>query len=356
MLFREIMVVSAGVANDGKSSLFVNSAAALNSTEWLFQYQTTSSTERLFRCPVLNSTGVLFQYQTTSSTERLFRCPVHYLQFTTSQLTSQSYKTKQIPYHVSISMYLNILSIPTYLNILANMISNKNNRYGIQSNDNGMYQFNPRTNNLLHFTDERGMVCSSLLLLLLPVITSDTFPNKLLLAGDIESNPGPTYNQVNDRHFPAVANDISNVDLQIKVNCIIYEMKCARTKKRFFNERSKSAPNVFSKFKGSKVTLMNLRNSLFLNHTSVNKCNFLFEKSVQLTVSYSSEHETLRTTGCTFRNDGRKKYYTSISFNSKSDDNYSCIRTYKDKISYTFHGLVKNIIKMESDTAKKYQQ
>ena len=89
---------------------------------------------------------------------------------------------------------------------------------------------------------------------------TNTYPYRLLLSGDIETNPGPT---------------------------------------------------TYRNFKGSKVTLMKLRNCLFLNDRSVNKCHsFLYsEKCTRLTVSYSSQQDSLHTSGVLFKRDGTKKHF-----------------------------------------------
>jgi hypothetical protein len=258
-----------------------------------------------------------------------------------SEITKQNYKTYKIPYHISIATYLNILS-----NMI--MISCKYDRDGIQSKDNGMYQFNHRTNNLLRFTDDRRMVCSNLLLLPLPVITSDTFSNRLLLAGDVESNPGPTYYHEDDRHFPAIGNDNSSMDLQIKLNFIIYKMKCARSKKRFQDSNVKSASAVTSKFNGSKVTLMKFRNSLFLNGRSFDKRQrYQFVKCPKLSVSYSCNNENLNISGVSFSSEGRKKCFSLTSLKSEFDD-YSRIET--EQISYILPWSIPNKSKIDCST------
>ena len=82
--------------------------------------------------------------------------------------------------------------------------------------------------------------------LLIHNLSSNTNTKRLLLSGDVETNPGPT---------------------------------------------------MYKKINGSKVALMNLRNTLFLNSQSINKCHsFLSEKCTRLTsVSYAQNDDTLHT-------------------------------------------------------------
>ena len=71
---------------------------------------------------------------------------------------------------------------------------------------------------------------------------------KLMLCGDVESNPGPTnFKSVieEERHFPVYTSENSSLDIQIKLNNKINLMRCARTNKRCHNVHSK----VNSKFK-----------------------------------------------------------------------------------------------------------
>ena len=165
---------------------------------------------------------------------------------------------------------------------------------------------------------------------------------KLMLSGDIESNPGPTYSSENDRHFPAVVDYNSSMDLQLKLNSLIYKKKCARVK--HYQENKVKYPQIVgSKFNGSKVTLMKFRNSLFLKNATVNKCQkFQLEKCLALEVSYSLKHDTLNYSGVTFRSDGQRKKFLRTSSNSEIDDYYVNKRIETEEIECTFPWNVTN--------------
>ena len=85
-------------------------------------------------------------------------------------------------------------------------------------NTHSVLTFQPKLRKLFKFEVEKYLEIT--------VIQKNVFQlvfhlKKLMLSGDIESNPGPTYSSENDRHFPAVVDYKSSIDLQLKVNSLI---------------------------------------------------------------------------------------------------------------------------------------
>ena len=137
------------------------------------------------------------------------------------------------------------------------------------------------------------------------------------------------FQQSDEHFFPTcyLADDVSYVGLHIKLSTIIYEMKCARSKKLSQNISSNYLQSITPKFNCSKVTLMKFRNSLFANvKFFYNQQHNQSEKCLKLSVSYSAINENLTISGVTFNSDGRRKSFLQTSIQSESDD-YSRIHT-----------------------------